>query len=367
MKLNYQFVAVPTILIEMCDVYTFKLFTLLLNKHNYFNSINKLDDEGYFYLSNDDIAKLMHIDNKEICRINEALYQANLLDIKCCGFAKGQRKTNKYKINFNTIEALAQDNNGAYIQKCKRGTKCSYINNVSVADCNPLDNPLVADCNLKSDVLVADCNLKDDISVADCNPTLYNNYINVLDSNNTLKTVDNKTVEDNNNDDIASFYKALQDEEREIIESMNEDNNTTSNEVATIEIRNKNTSNIQDTITSIFQQLDNLNSRLYHNTPNVESYNYILSEWLKVYDKGKEILNDMSDKQYELFISKVENFDKINKGKIKYFNLKSEHNHQSKTGNKMFNTNPENGNNCAPAPDAEETHNQMVEDLLNRF
>lgn len=329
MKLNYQFVAVPTILIEMCDVYTFKLFTLLLNKHNYFNSTNKLDNEDYFYLSNDDIAKIMHIDNKEICRINEALYQANLIDIKCCGFAKGQRKTNKYKINFNTIEALAQDNNGAYIQKCKRGTKCSYINNVSVADCNPLDNSLVADCNLKSDVLVADCNLKDNISVADCNPTLYNNYINnILDYNNTLETLDNKTVEK----------------------------------------RNKNTSNIQDTITSIFEEIDNLNKRLY-NTPNVESYYYILSKWLKVYDKGKEILNDMSDKQYELFISKCETFDKINNGKIKYFNLKSEHNHQSKTGNKMFNTNPENGNNCAPtpAPDAEETHNQMVEDLLNRF
>ena len=201
-----------------------------------------------------------------------------------------------------------------FVEKCKRGTKCTYINNT----------------------LVADCNLKDDVLVADCNPTLYYNNINDL-------ILDSKNVDDNNNI------------------------NTTSKEVDNKESRSVDNTSLQDTITSLFQHIDKLNKRLY-NTPNVESYEYVVEKCYKAFENGIKIKETFSDKQWKLFLSKYNYFEKINNAKQKYFNKDTQHILQPTADNKTTSFNVDKPNNFAPAPsDAEDTHNEMVNDLLSRF
>ena len=388
-KIDYAFTAVPSRLIEICDNYTFKLISFLINKHNYFNSVNRLDAEGYFYLSNEDISKVLYLNQKDVCLVNEALYKVGLIDIKCIGFELGKRKTNRYKINFEVLEKLAKSTDDITIEKCKRGTKCSYINNSLVANCDLKDD---TDKTHRLQIATnsgTNCDLKDDISVANCDPTLdYNNINDIIDINvyntnniNEVKTVDNdnntSNIEDNNIDEsIEDYYKRMYEEEKEIIDEMNkryeniniddnDNNNFNNSNVITIDGLP-----LQQWITYIFDDIDKFNDKFF-NSRTVEDAKYYSNKLDRLFEKAQQYQDVFTDKQYKLLQTKADRCLKIDEQKYNYFNgrnNKGKHYHQSSTKNKSINVNPESGNYSAPTPPTpEDVHNQMMEDLISRF
>lgn len=387
-KIDYAFTAVPSRLIEICDNYTFKLITFLINKHNYFNSVNRLDAEGYFYLSNEDISKVLYLNQKDVCLVNEALYKVGIIDIKCIGFELGKRKTNRYNINFEVLEKLAKSTDDITIEKCKRGTKCSYINNSLVANCDLKDD---TDKTHRLQIATnsgTNCDLKDDISVANCDPTLdYNNIndiidINVYNTNNineeeTVKNDNNTSnIEDNNDESIEDYYKRMYEEEKEIIDEMNkryeditvddnDNNNFNNSNVITIDDLP-----LQQWITKLFNDIDNFNDKFF-NSRTVEDAKYYSNKLDRLFEKAQQYQDVFTDKQYKLLQTKADRCVKIDEQKYNYFNgrnNKGKHNHQPTAEIKSFESNTESGNYSAPTPPTpEDVHNQMMEDLINRF
>ena len=376
-KIDYAFTAVPSRLIEICDNYTFKLITFLINKYNYFNSVNRLDAEGYFYLSNEDISKVLYLNQKDVCLVNEALYKVGLIDIKCIGFELGKRKTNRYKINIEVIEKMAKSTDVITIEKCKRGTKCSYIN-----------NSLVANCDLKDDTDKTHRLQIATNSGTNCDPTLdYNNIndiidINVYNTNNineeeTVKNDNNtSSIEDNNDESIEDYYKRMYEEEKEIIDEMNKrfegvniDDNDNNN------FNDKNDITIDDLplqqwITKLFNNIDTFNDKFFKSRT-VEDAKYYRNKLDRLFEKAQQYQDVITDKQYKLLQTKADRCLKIDEQKYNYFNgrnNKGKHSHQSSTKNKRINANPESGNYSAPTPPTpEDVHNQMMEDLISRF
>lgn len=397
-KIDYAFTAVPSNFIYLFDNSTFKLITFFIYKNNYFNSVNKLDDEGYFYLSNKELQKVLNATNKKVISTIDALYKNDLIDVRCDGFGSGKRHTNRYKLNTSKIEELAKismkdiidGNTNIYIKQSKRDGKCSYINDVSVADCNQNNNTFVAKCHRNEDEennnVWQNATENNNTFVAKCHTTLdYNNIddINVYNTNNineeeTVKNDNNTSnIEDNNIDEsIEDYYKRMYEEEKEIIDEMNkryesvnvddnDNNNFNNSNVITIDDLP-----LQQWITSIFNDIDNFNDKFYK-SKTVEDAKYYSNKLEELYTKTQEHQDYFSDKQYKLLQSKADRTLKIDDQKANYFNNrnnKGKHSHQSSTKNKSIDVNTESGNYSAPNPPTpEDVHNQMMEDLINRF
>ena len=106
--INYQFVAAPTKLMYICDPYTFKLLTYLIERESYWKTKKRLSS-GYLFISIEEIGELLDITNrKDIRCVIEGLYRTRLIDVKCSGIGKGKKNklSNQFKINWNLIERI---------------------------------------------------------------------------------------------------------------------------------------------------------------------------------------------------------------------------------------------------------------------
>ena len=131
-KISYQFTAAPTNLIYLLDSDCFKLLTLLIQEHSYWNSKNRLEDD-YFFKPIEEIQNILFMKNDQDVRLTiESLYVNGFIDVVMLG---KKHQSNKFKINWNKIQEY--DNISitdiikfhSPITKMKRGTKCTYTNN----------------------------------------------------------------------------------------------------------------------------------------------------------------------------------------------------------------------------------------------
>lgn len=174
-KITYQFTAVPTNLIYLLDSDCFKLLTLLMQEHSYWNSKNRLEDD-YFFKSIEEIQNTLFMKNDQDVRLTiESLYVNGFIDVVMLG---KKHQSNKFKINWNKIQEY--DNISitdiikfhSPITKMKRGTKCTYTNNT--------------DCTTK-------CTTKCTTNwTTNCSPNCSTNCTPTLDNIDTLDNINNK-------------------------------------------------------------------------------------------------------------------------------------------------------------------------------
>lgn len=182
-KITYQFTAVPTNLIYLLDSDCFKLLTLLIQEHSYWNSKNRLED-GYFFKSIEEIQNTLFMKNDQDARLTiESLYINGFIDVIMLG---KKHQSNKFKINWNRIEEY--DNISITdiikfykpITKMKRGTKCTYIAN-GTSEENNINNSTT---NCPTDWTT---NCSPNCS-PNCTPTLDNiDKLNNLENSNKLE------------------------------------------------------------------------------------------------------------------------------------------------------------------------------------
>lgn len=177
-KINYQFTALPSNFVFLLDNYTYKLLATLIQKESYWKNNNKLPQDGFFFIRLEDINVAMNSNKNELNLTIEALYINGIIDVRSDGWKKGQRKTNHYKINWDKIIELShvtfQDilDGQMRIEKCKRGTKCTYIT--------------------KDTVTEASTKVSTEVSTkvsTNCDPTIDN--INNIDNKNNIYNINN--------------------------------------------------------------------------------------------------------------------------------------------------------------------------------
>ena len=133
--INIKFTPIPTSLIYTCDGNCLKLVSLLINKESYWKSKGKLDN-GFFFMTIEDISKSIHLSQKTINQSIEGLYRKEIIEVISEG-TKGKRYTNRFRINWNkindldklTIEELCHLSN--QINSSKRKDKLNYRNKVN--------------------------------------------------------------------------------------------------------------------------------------------------------------------------------------------------------------------------------------------
>lgn len=103
--IDYNFTAIPTNFIYLMDVYCFKLFAILEQKHSYWHSRNKLHN-GYFIKSITELSAELGLKNRKDVRCTiEALYRACIIDIIV---SEGKTDTAQFKINWKTVKELSE-------------------------------------------------------------------------------------------------------------------------------------------------------------------------------------------------------------------------------------------------------------------
>lgn len=354
-QINYQFTAIPVNFIYLFDNYTYKLLATLMQKESFWKNQNKLDDDGFFFIRMDDINFALNSNKNEINLTIEALHRCGVITVKSNGWVKGQRKTNKYKLNWNKIDELSKlsfqeiFDNGLQITKCKRGEKCTYItvDEVSTQVSTKVSTKVSTNCD-------ATINNIDNIK----NINDINN--NILDNSTFDKVEDNNTFENSNflNDNKNSIsIKELEVIERDDDNNTNIDTNTLQVEVKEenthngtnvlqVEKDNNNTTSTtlskQDVITKYYHKVDDYSNRMY-NATNIETYEYLTEQMTKLLQKALNNSNIFSDKQWNLLIQKMNHFEKLQQSKYNYFN-----------GGKK-------------TPTAEQQHNEMMQQYYAMF
>lgn len=134
-QIEYQFIAAPLTLFYICDVYTYSLLLALIQKETYWKSKGKLSDDGYFFMSIEEIGDVIYLDNRNDIRCTiEPLYINDIIDVRCTGVGRGARNrvANEFKINYGKIKEYDEmsvfdiKEFNIRIEKLKRGTKVSY-------------------------------------------------------------------------------------------------------------------------------------------------------------------------------------------------------------------------------------------------
>ena len=134
-QIEYQFIAAPLTLFYICDVYTYSLLLALIQKETYWKSKGKLSDDGYFFMSIEEIGDVIYLDNRNDIRCTiEPLYINGIIDVRCTGVGRGakNRVANEFKINYGKIKEYDEmsvfdiKEFNIRIEKLKRGTKVSY-------------------------------------------------------------------------------------------------------------------------------------------------------------------------------------------------------------------------------------------------
>lgn len=106
-QIEYQFIAAPLTLFYVCDVYTYSLLLALIQKETYWKSKGKLSDDGYFFMSIEEIGDVIYLDNRNDIRCTiEPLYINGIIDVRCTGVGRGakNRVANEFKINYGKIK-----------------------------------------------------------------------------------------------------------------------------------------------------------------------------------------------------------------------------------------------------------------------
>ncbi len=216
-KITYQFTAVPTNLIYLLDSDCFKLLTLLIQEHSYWNSKNRLEDD-YFFKSIEEIQNTLFMKNDQDVRLTiESLYVNGFIDVVMLG---KKHQSNKFKINWNKIQEY--DNISitdiikfhSPITKMKRGTKCTYTNNTDcttkcttnwTTNCSP-------NCSPNCTPTLDNIDKLDNINNKENN--IYNNIL--LENEKNLEvapsTEENKTVGVNTVSLNKEFYTKIVEE-----------------------------------------------------------------------------------------------------------------------------------------------------------
>ena len=134
-QIEYQFIAAPLTLFYLCDVYTYSLLLALIQKETYWKSKGKLSDDGYFFMSIEEISDTIYLfDRADIRCTIEALYINDIIDVRCNGLGRGAKNkiANEFKINYDKIKEYDEmsifdiKEFNIRIEKLKRGTKVSY-------------------------------------------------------------------------------------------------------------------------------------------------------------------------------------------------------------------------------------------------
>lgn len=201
-KINYQFTAIPTNFIYILDNYCFKLLSLLMQEESYWKSINKLNN-GYFFQSVEEQMNVLDTCRNEVNMTIESLYINNIIEVISEGKA-GKRSTNHFKINWDKITELSQLNitevikTNFRIEKCKRGTKCTYSANSKVnTNCN--NSKAITEPITKCNTILDNINNLDNKNNIN-NNILYNNKNNTSSSTREklfLKEKENIIINDN--------------------------------------------------------------------------------------------------------------------------------------------------------------------------
>ena len=129
-----SFVKMPTNLIFILDNNCAKMLLLLIQKESYWEEKDKLDADGFFACRHEDMVFAMKMSERDIPNVIEALYRADLIDVKSNGFTIGKRVSNRYKVKWDTIrqmeetytiqDILEQD---IEVKQCKRGEELTYL------------------------------------------------------------------------------------------------------------------------------------------------------------------------------------------------------------------------------------------------
>lgn len=128
-KITYQFVPVPFKVIYACDALCTAVLITLLQKQKYWEEKKRLDDNGFFYLSNSEIENRIGYKRNVLNETIEALFRAQIIDVIP---ATSKKESNKYKINWETImkyDKLSFDelnNPSMRISKVVRGEVLTY-------------------------------------------------------------------------------------------------------------------------------------------------------------------------------------------------------------------------------------------------
>lgn len=134
-QIEYQFIAAPLTLFYVCDVCTYSLLLALIQKETYWKSKGKLSDDGYFFMSIEEISDTIYLfDRADIRCTIEALYINDIIDVRCNGLGRGAKNkiANEFKINYDKIKEYDEmsifdiKEFNIRIEKLKRGTKVSY-------------------------------------------------------------------------------------------------------------------------------------------------------------------------------------------------------------------------------------------------
>ena len=168
---------------------------------------------------------------------------------------------------------------------------------------------------------------------------------------------------------LKTHYRRIIDEMNKRYEDItvddNDNNNFNNSNVITIDDLP-----LQQWITKLFNNIDTFNDKFF-TSRTVEDAKYYSNELDRLFEKAQQYQDVFTDKQYKLLQTKADRCLKIDEQKYNYFNgrkNKGKHSHQSSTKNKSIDVNPESRNYSAPTPPTpEDVHNQMMEDLINRF
>lgn len=205
-KINYQFTAIPTNFIYILDNCCYKLFSLLIQEESYWKSINRLDSNGYFFQTVEEQMNVLNINRNEVNMTIESLYINNIIDVISEG-CRGQRKTNRFKINWNKVIELSNINitevikTGIKIEKCPRGTKCTY-SKVNTEVNTEVVTKVITEVNTKV--------------TTKCDTILYNT--NNIDNKNNIYNKEKENIIINNNIKEKEISK-VQIEEKENLDN----------------------------------------------------------------------------------------------------------------------------------------------------
>ena len=142
-NVNYSFIPVPRVY-EYLDDKCFRFLVYLIDKERYYSSINKIDNKGYFFISNETINKVLGYSTKTINNIVETLYRNKIINVISEG-KQGKLITNRYSVNYETINSL-----NSKIERVDRNEIKSYREQNSTGENNFGQNSTGRDNNTET-------------------------------------------------------------------------------------------------------------------------------------------------------------------------------------------------------------------------
>ena len=205
-----KFTKVPTCLIYCLDRNCLQIFTLLLNRWYYWESKDKLIDNKFFAITNEDINQITHLSHRTIIEVISTLYNNNIIEVKSEG-KQGKRVPNYYSINWNQIEELDKlelsDLKNKQIKKIARGMSCSYRND-SIIISSKENTTIEPTNNIGSTELVKSNNIGSVNNIGSTEPTNNIGSTNHFDTD-FCQNVTLHNIKNNINNNIGPIYNNI--------------------------------------------------------------------------------------------------------------------------------------------------------------